>query len=164
MEKKDVILENFKQALTSTIRSISERNDCNIIFGKQTSQEYKNVNLPEIKKLEDFQDFLTIRAKADSEALRIKHSDEGIFNAHRPKGKIALKLYEIAEKIRYEKIGSDTFKGIKENLSKQVLNLSKNKLNIGLGWQGNPNYPDDEYRSIPFNKFKTTHSIGKFNT
>ena len=80
MEKKDVILENFKQALTSTIKSISERNDCNIIFGKQTSQEYKNVNLPEIKKLEDFQDFLTIRAKADSEALRIKHSDEGIFN------------------------------------------------------------------------------------
>ena len=128
MEKKDVILENFKQALTSTIRSISERNDCNIIFGKQTSQEYKNVNLPEIKKLEDFQDFLTIRAKADSEALRIKHSDEGIFNAHRPKGKIALKLYEIAEKIRYEKIGSDTFKGIKENLSKSY-KKSKEKLN-----------------------------------
>ena len=114
--------------ISSTIRSISERNDCNIIFGKQTSQEYKNVNLPEIKKLEDFQDFLTIRAKADSEALRIKHSDEGIFNAHRPKGKIALKLYEIAEKIRYEKIGSDTFKGIKENLSKSY-KKSKEKLN-----------------------------------
>ena len=51
---------------------------------------------------------------------------------------------------------------IKENLSKQVLNLSKNKLNIGLGWQGNPNYPDDEYRSIPFNKFKGIINSEKF--
>ena len=51
---------------------------------------------------------------------------------------------------------------IKENLSKQVLNLSKNKLNIGLGWQGNPNYSDDEYRSIPFNKFKGIINSEKF--
>ena len=127
MEKKDTHLENFKQALISTIKSISEKNDCEVSFGKQASKDYNNVNLPEIKKLEHFQDFLTMRAKADSEALRLKYSNEDIFNTYKPKGKMAEELYEIAEKIRYEKIGSDTFKGIKENLAE---NYKENRKNI----------------------------------
>ena len=127
MEKKDTHLENFKQALISTIKSISEKNDCEVSFGKQTSKDHNNVNLPEMKKLEHFQDFLTMRAKADSEALRLKYSNEDIFNTYKPKGKAAEELYEIAEKIRYEKIGSDTFKGIKDNLAE---NYKENKKNI----------------------------------
>ena len=129
MEKKDTHLENFKQALISTIKSISEKNDCEISFGKQASKDYNNVNLPEIKKLEHFQDFLTMRAKADSEALRLKYSNEDIFNTYKPKGKMAEELYEIAEKIRYEKIGSDTFKGIKENLAENYKENKKNTKN-----------------------------------
>ena len=129
MEKKDTHLENFKQALISTIKSISEKNDCEVSFGKQASKDYNNVNLPEIKKLEHFQDFLTMRAKADSEALRLKYSNEDIFNTYKPKGKMAEELYEIAEKIRYEKIGSDTFKGIKENLAKNYKENKKNTKN-----------------------------------
>ena len=74
MEKKDIHLENFKQALASTIKSISEISDCNISFGKQVKKDNKNANLPEIKSLEKFQDFLSIRAEADSEALRLKYS------------------------------------------------------------------------------------------
>ena len=129
MEKKDTLLENFKQALTSTIKSISEKNDCEVSFGKQASKDYNNVSLPEIKKLQHFQDFLTMRAKADSEALRLKYSNENIFNTYKPKGKLAEELYEIAEKIRYEKIGSDTFKGIKENLAKNYKENKKNTKN-----------------------------------
>jgi len=129
MEKKDTHLENFKQALISTIKSISEKNDCEVSFGKQASKDHNNVNLPEIKKLEHFQDFLTIRAKADSEALRLKYSNEDIFNTYKPKGKMAEELYEIAEKIRYEKIGSDTFKGIKENLAENYKENKKNTKN-----------------------------------
>ena len=129
MEKKDTHLENFKQALISTIKSISEKNDCEVSFGKQASKDYNNVNLPEIKKLEHFQDFLTMRAKADSEALRLKYSNEDIFNTYKPKGKMAEELYEIAEKIRYEKIGSDMFKGIKENLAENYKENKKNTKN-----------------------------------
>ena len=116
MEKKDARLADFKQALISTIKSISEKNDFEISFGKQASKDFKNVYLPDIKKLENFYDFVTIRARADSEALRLKYSNNDIFNAYKPKGKVAEKLYTIAEKIRYEKIGSDVFKGIKDNL------------------------------------------------
>ena len=110
MEKKDVYLENFKQALTSTIKSISEISDCNISFGKQSKIDNKNASLPEIKNLKKLEDFYSIRAKADSEALRLKYSNIDVFNSYKPKGSKASKLYEIAEKIRYEKIGSDQFK------------------------------------------------------
>ena len=51
---------------------------------------------------------------------------------------MAEELYEIAEKIRYEKIGSDTFKGIKENLAENYKENKKNTKNCGpaplLGW------------------------------
>ena len=117
MEKKDIHLENFKQALTSTIKSISETSDCKISFGEQSkNRDNKNVNLPEIKKLDKFNDFLSIRAVADSEALRLKYSDVDVFNLYKPKGDNAAKLYGIAEQIRYEKIGCDQFRGIKKNL------------------------------------------------
>ena len=117
MEKKDIHLENFKQALASTIKSISEISDCNISFGEQSKKtDNKSINLPEIKKLEKFKDFSTIRAKADSEALRLRYSNIDIFNLYKPKGNNARKLYEIAEKMRYEKIGCDHFSGIKKNL------------------------------------------------
>ena len=43
MEKKDnYYLENFKQALVSTIKSISEVSDCNVTFGEQKSKDYKS--------------------------------------------------------------------------------------------------------------------------
>ena len=108
---------NSPDWVSSTIKSISEIGDCNISFGEQIKkQDNKSANLPEIKKLEKFKDFLSIRAKADSEALRLKYSNIDIFNSHKPKGDNAVKLYEIAEKIRYEKIGCDQFCGIKKNL------------------------------------------------
>ena len=118
MEKKDTHLENFKQAISSTIKSISEISDCKVSFGDQTrKKDNKNANLPEISKLEKFKDFSSIRAKADSEALRLKYSNINIFDMYQPKGNSAKKLYEIAEKIRYEKIGCDHFKGVRKNLS-----------------------------------------------
>ena len=36
MEKKNIHLEDFKEAITSTVRSISEIEDCKVIFGDQT--------------------------------------------------------------------------------------------------------------------------------
>ena len=86
MEKKDIHLENFKQALSSTIKSISEKSDCNVNFGEQSIKDNKNASLPEIKKLENLNDFINFRASADSEALRLRYSNIDIYNLHKPKG------------------------------------------------------------------------------
>ncbi|OUW48714.1 MAG: cobalamin biosynthesis protein CobT [Candidatus Pelagibacter sp. TMED196] len=128
MEKKNIHLENFKEAITSTVRSISEIEDCKVTFGEQNKNNEKSANLPEIKKLEGIKDYFELRATADSEALRLKYSNFKIFNNFKPKGSNASKLYEIAEKIRYEKIGSDKFKGIRKNLSHNTENKKPKNL------------------------------------
>ena len=65
---------------------------------------------------EDIKDYSIFRAMADSEALRLKYSNNDIYNKYKPGGEISQKLYKIAEKIRYEKIGCEVFTGIKKNL------------------------------------------------
>ena len=90
MEKKDAHLEKFKSAITSTIKSISKKKDFEIHFGKTVSNNKKNINLPEIKELDSLKDYIHIRAKADSEALRLKYSNEDIFNKYTPNGKNSL--------------------------------------------------------------------------
>ena len=136
MQKKESRLEFFKSAIISTVKSISKKKNCEIKFGKSTNQtsSEKFINLPEINKLENLNDFLLFRAKADSEALRLKYSDKDIFERYKPKGEVSQKLYQIAEKIRYEKIGSEDFAGVKKNLFIQYkenqlkLKSIKNKL------------------------------------
>ncbi len=136
MQKKETHLEVFKNALTSTVKSISEKNDCEITFGKATTNvsNDKVINLPEIDKLEDIKDYSIFRAMADSEALRLKYSNNDIYNKYKPGGEISQKLYKIAEKIRYEKIGCEVFTGIKKNLFFQYnenrvkLKSNKNKI------------------------------------
>tara|TARA_A100001011_G_scaffold146833_1_gene154898 strand:+ start:625 stop:2394 length:1770 start_codon:yes stop_codon:yes gene_type:complete len=136
MQKKENRLEFFKNAIISTVKSISKKKDCEVKFGKSTNQtnSEKFINLPEINKLENINDFLLFRAKADSEALRLKYSNKDIFELHKPTGEMSQKLYQIAEKIRYEKIGSEDFEGVKKNLFIQYkqnqlkLKSNKNKL------------------------------------
>jgi len=67
---------------------------------------------------------LEARATADSEALRIRYNDEDISKKNEPRGTVSKSLYQIAEKIRYEKIGSDQYLGIQKNLN----NFYKKKL------------------------------------
>ena len=144
MEKKDIHLENFKLALSSTIKSISEIADCNVSFGEQSKKDNKNIILPDIKNLKNVKDYQVIRARADSEALRLKYSNIDIFNSHKPKGDRAKKLYELAEKVRYEKLGSDRFKGIKKNLTQ---NLRENSDQANLV----ENFFEDYLRGYLFN-------------
>ena len=84
MEKKNIHLENFKEAITSTVRSISEIEDCKVIFGDQAKSSNNSANLPEIKKLESIKDYFFLRAIADSEALRLKYSNVETFNNFKP--------------------------------------------------------------------------------
>tara|TARA_B100000586_G_C20107397_1_gene428079 strand:+ start:80 stop:1846 length:1767 start_codon:yes stop_codon:yes gene_type:complete len=161
MQKKEDRLEVFKSALISTIKSISEKKDCEIKFGKSNLGDSKKVvNLPELNSIDSVKDFSLIRAKADSEALRLKYSNNDIFEKYKPKGEMSKKLYKIAEKIRYEKIGSEKFMGIKKNLfseykeNKKSLESNKAKLTDSF----------DEYlKSFFFNIKETKKSKMNFN-
>ena len=117
MEKKNENLENFKKAITSTIKSIIGDQDINVTFGQEVTKKENIINLPNIKSIDNKINYIETRALADSEALKLRCSDSNIYNSFEPQGDISKLLYSVAEKIRYENIGSSYFKGIKENLN-----------------------------------------------
>ena len=118
MEKKIEDLENFKKAITSTIKSIIGDQNINVTFGdKKTKKNINIINLPSIQGIDNKIDYVKTRALADSEALKLRCSDINVYNSFEPQGNTSKLLYAVAEKIRYENIGSTYFKGIKENLN-----------------------------------------------
>ena len=118
MEKKEDLIKDFKIAIASTAKSVSNINDIEITFGNQVLKtEKKIIKLPELEGSNDKINYVKARAIADSEALKIRHSNTEIYKSLEPTGNISKKLFLIAEKIRYEKLGSLEFKGIEKNIN-----------------------------------------------
>ena len=104
-------LEKYKTAIHSTAKAIARSNL------KEKKEKFEKITKTKILSSENKEEILEARVLADSEALKIKYSDENILNKNLPTGTISKTIYNIAEKIRYEKIGSDQYKGIKSNLN-----------------------------------------------
>ncbi len=154
MEKKTEILENFKKAIASTVKSIIGDQSVEVIFGSETKKKNnKTINLPSLKNINNIGDYIKTRALADSEALKIKCSDFNIYNSFEPQGKISKLLYAIAEKIRYENIGSSYFKGMKENLN--YLYEYKNKTKV--------EYKNNDYEFLDAFEYYLRSNIFKSN-
>ena len=119
MENKKEKIEDFKVAISSTVRSISNSENIEVSFGNQVPKSEKNaIKLPELNKTNNELNFNQIRAIADSKSLNLRFSNEKILKRYEPKGNISKRLYKISEKIRCEKIGTSYFKGIKNNIER----------------------------------------------
>ena len=127
MNEQELLKERFKSAVSSAVKAISENFDLEIKFGDNKDSKSNSLNLPEVANLKKLQDFTNLRAFADSEALKIKYTDKKIYLENEPEGTVSKALYAIAEKIRYEKIGSDKLKGIKNNITQCYENKFKNR-------------------------------------
>ena len=127
MDEKELLKERFKSAVSSVVKVISENSNLEIKFDNNAFSKENSLNLPEIANLKNLQDFTNLRALADSEALKIKYTDKKIYNENEPSGALAKSLYAIAEKIRYERIGSNKLKGVKNNITQCYENKFKNK-------------------------------------
>ena len=115
MKKDENIKEKFKQALISTVKAISEDfNDNQKLEQKNNSSN--NYNFFELDNLNNKYDFLRFRAEADSEALKRKFSDKKIYLKNLPTKPTLKALYNISEKIRYEKLGTKILQGVGKNL------------------------------------------------
>ena len=104
-------LEKFKNAVFSTAKAIARKS-----ISLEDQKQLEKITTPKILSINSNEEMLEARATADSEALRIRYSDETIFKKNEPRGTVSKNLYKIAEKIRYEKIGSDQYLGIQNNL------------------------------------------------
>ena len=127
MSNKEVDLkEKFKQALSSTVRVISDD-----IFTEKSLKENKSskkFDFFDLDNLNSKNDFIKARAESDSSALKKKFSNELIYRKNLPLNSSCKALYSIAEKIRYESLGGIMLKGIKKNFEdnyNQVINLKR---------------------------------------
>ncbi len=125
MKKEENLKEQFKQALISTVKVISDDYQ-NVSNNKNTNS--KNYNFFELDNIETKIDFLKLRAEADSEALKIKFSNKEIYQKNLPRISSCRSLYDISEKIRYEILGSKMLKGISKNLKDNY----KHKINLKI--------------------------------
>ena len=119
MENKKDKLENFKTAISSTVRSLTNSQKLEVSFGNQQSKtEQDSIRLPDLQQNNNKLNYEEIRAIADSKSLNYRFSDKKIYKQFEPEGNISKKLYNISEKIRCEKIGTSYFKGVKNNIEK----------------------------------------------
>ena len=126
--KTESLKEKLKQALTSTARAISDDLSINIKPDKENKKNLDKFEFFEVDNLNTKSDFLKARAISDSNALKKKFSNDLIFKKNLPSNSSCKSLYTIAEKIRYETLGSKMLRGIEKNLKDnyyQVNNLKR---------------------------------------
>ena len=112
MSKEENLKEKLRQALSSTMRVISD----DIKIRKKTeNKSSKKFDFFELDNLQTKKDFIKARAETDSTALKIKFSDNLIYQKNLPNNTNYKSLYAIAERIRYETLGGKMLKGIKKN-------------------------------------------------
>tara|TARA_B100001063_G_scaffold236735_1_gene256844 strand:+ start:97 stop:1905 length:1809 start_codon:yes stop_codon:yes gene_type:complete len=143
--------EKLKQALTSTARAISDD------FSEKSSIDKniksKKFDFFKIENLNSKKDFIKARAVSDSYALKKKFSNDKIYKKNLPSNSSCKSLYSIAEKIRYESLGSKMLKGIEKNLKEnydQIINEKK---------RDQPKTKDD----VPINEAFELYMLEKFH-
>ena len=118
--------EKLRQALESTVRVISDDLKINQISkNNKSSEEFNFFNLEDLNNKNNF---IKARAEADSAALKKKFSNKDIFKKNLPPNSSYKSLYTVAEKIRYEYLGSIMLKGIEKNLKEnysQIIELKR---------------------------------------
>ena len=122
--KQDNFKEQFKQALISTAKVISEdykldtkKIDKDLDTKKiDKDLDSKKIDFVDVTNLSNKNDFIRLRAEIDSGALKKKFSNKEIFNKNLPNNPSCKSLYNIAEKIRYEVLGGKMLKGVEKNL------------------------------------------------
>ena len=113
MKKNEEYREKIKQALISTFNAISKKYDN---FKNNKEDDKERLNFLENENINLKKNFLNIRANSDTEALKIRYSDQNILIKNSPKKRLEKNLYELSEKIRYEYLGSKNFNGVKKNI------------------------------------------------
>ena len=93
MNKEDNFKEQFKQALISTAKVISDDYRPNI--NKKNSSS-KNLDFFELDNLDNRHDFIRLRAETDSGALKKKFSNKEIYKKNLPINSSYRLLYDIS--------------------------------------------------------------------
>ena len=114
---KEDFLEEFKKAITSTVKVIADNKDLEVIFDNNSFESEGTIILPKIENESDLESISTLRGCADSKALMYRFHNKEVFEKNSPQGEKNKKIYEVLENTRVQIIGSNMMRGVKTNLS-----------------------------------------------
>ena len=121
MPDYDGTREEFKQAVTSTMRAISGAEDLNVSFGKgKPFMQGSRARLPLSDEILSKEELATLRGIADRLALNSRFHDDKVHMRRRPKAGIAQEVFDSVEDARVACIGADLMKGVEDNLSAEL--------------------------------------------
>ena len=96
MDIKKENLEDFKTAISSTVRTLSNSQKIEVSFGNKAVVTEKNlINLPRIDPVSKDLNYEEIRAIADSKSLRFRFSNNETLKKYEPTGNISRKMNQL---------------------------------------------------------------------
>ena len=114
---KEDFIEEFKKAITSTVKAIADNKDLEVIFDNNSFESEGLIVLPKIENESDLNSLSSLRGRADNKALMHRFHNKEIFENNSPQGEKNKKIYEVLENTRVQIIGSNMMRGVKLNLN-----------------------------------------------
>ena len=111
-------VEEFKRALTQTMRSIAEEAELTVSFGSdRPALAGLKARLPQPARDLDPADLQNVRGQSDSFALQLAHHDKGVASQLAPNETDARASFEAAETARCESLGARAMRGVGQNIN-----------------------------------------------
>ena len=115
IEKSPV--EEFKRALTQTMRSMAEEAELSVSFGSEKPVlAGLKARLPQPTRDLEPRDVQNVRGQSDSFALHLAHNDAALSLDMAPSETDARAVFDAAETARCESIGSLAMTGVGQNI------------------------------------------------
>ena len=114
---KDGHIEDFRQALAFTMRTIGNEPELEVSFtADNPGMSGAKARLPLVAQDLPAHDVAIARGTSDAFALRLANHDEALHARLLPKGQMAKAIYETVEQTRVEAIGANAMPGMAKNL------------------------------------------------
>ncbi|NOZ41640.1 MAG: cobaltochelatase subunit CobT [Alphaproteobacteria bacterium] len=126
-------LDQFKHAVSSTVRAIAEKSELDVSFGAETSDiSGRAGQLPIISAEMAPAEVAKVRGVGDAYALRRRYHNDRVHEKYAPEhNPLAQKVYETMEQARVEAIGATRMPGVARNLEATLEDYyANNRLNL----------------------------------
>lgn len=125
---KETQIEQFRQALAQTMRTISNEPELEVAFSAdKPGMSGKKARLPQVTRDLPASEVAIARGTSDALAMRLGEHDEALYARYQPAGQMARAIYEAVEQARVEAIGSRAMPGMASNLNAMIQNRYSEK-------------------------------------
>lgn len=135
-------LDQFKHAVSATVRAIAEKSELEVSFGAENVDiSGTGARLPMLSIDMPMNEVTKVRGAADAYALRLRYHNKTLHAKYAPDNPLAQSVYEAIEQARVEAIGATKMPGVAQNLAATLddhytkcrLSLSANDEDIPYG-------------------------------